>query len=203
MPEPYNKIKVITNESGKLVYSQEDYATWTNAERVLKADKNNIQRPYSKGLDLRDWINGADAADFVSKVNTNPVSKLDAKYKNPERIKKRDETLAFHAVSDLFVKQMDDRDGWKDIIGYDKKDIKDALREIAKSFIKTRAYKNVTRESVVSEIGKDVIKEAKRLGDDKQLMNITGLSNVEKVMRKMKKEAQKVNNKGNNKAPAL
>ncbi len=199
MPEPYNKIKVITNEAGKLGYSKELYDTWTNAERVLKADENNIQRPYSKGLDLRDMINGADAADFVSKVNTNPVSKLDAKYKNPERIKKRDETLAFHAVSDLFIKQMDETDGWKDIVGYNQNDIKDALKEIAKSFIKTRAYKNVTRESIVSEIGKDVIKEAKRLGDDKQLLNITGLSNVEKVMRKMKKEAQKANNI----APAL
>ncbi|SEG28131.1 hypothetical protein SAMN04487934_11362 [Eubacterium ruminantium] len=193
MPDPYNKIKVITSEEGQLSYSPEVYDTWKNAYGVLKADKNNFQRAYSKGLELRSDISTACAADFSSPVNNTPVSKLPNKLKTPDRLKRRDERLALHAATALFVKQMDEIDGWKDIIGYHKNDIYNALTVIAKSMIKTQAYKNVTRESDVQAIGESVMKEAKRLGTDKELLNIASLSNVEKVIRKMKKEAKKVN----------
>ena len=198
MPEPYKNITAVTDEQGSFFYPTAVMQPWNDAKQQLGQDENNFQKKYIKGNKIRNQLATTYANVAIGMIYKYPLHSLDLANADQESLNKRPVNMAGQAAVDMFIRSIDKVDGWAELSKkYTDNDLKDALKEIAKDVAKTKAFRNVVEDSALCDICDNVMEEAKRLGDDKQLKSMVSKENVEKMVKKIQKEKRAQNQAGN------
>ena len=112
--------------------------------------------------------------------------------------------VAEAATADLIIRQMNKENYWMELIS-NKASTVDYVNafmgDIARKIIKTKAFQNVYKKSTGETIAENMLKEARRLGTEKELLAITSVDSVMKSAAKIHKEMNQPQ-AGNVPAPA-
>ena len=210
MPEPYNQIEVIADNTAVGIFRPQDVGKWNTAKAQLKLDKCNLQTKFNKGESLRDHVVTVNFNLSIMELYRYPLSDLDVTQISQENLNARPGNLAYEATVHMFKDKIDQADGWGDLASkYSANEVKNAVMEIAKEIRKTKAFKNIVDESSLFTVKTNLKMEAKKTGDDKKIDSILNKENVERIIRNNReaervRQAQQANNAQHvNHAPAL